>query len=499
MNANHQIIQGRRGTGKTHILVVLKKRLENKGRHCILFDCKATGSAADVSDVSLPEKHRMIQLMRDFLLCIHQDLRAYFKDSMYVDTEENSEINDLLNYLFRECYTQGMTENKYENSKGEENNTQNVNAVNSQFEIAPIPKGVFGFQDQSQNNRSTKASKKTSGIIYEKIVFPNIFHCLNRIGEISKTKFVILIDEWSNLPLDIQPHFAEFLRRCIMPSRFYTLKIAVVKGRTKYCIKNERIIYGFEIGADISVSLDLDTICMYDRDPRKVFSDLYKILWTHLKAKHVLNGIEVGNFLTMLFDSPNSAVLLVRASEGNPRDFICIIHNCIILLDGMGSSDAWIDSRTVFDAAKLWYDSDKAEALTDDQKKILNSLIRYVVKKQKNRGLVLEEHYLEHPTIKNLIDARVLHVAQTGRHFDNLGASSMAILVLDFGTYSTYLNDGYEIHFLTADPFEQYVFSNWQPSNYDNKLQRFDEKRFFQMCFWDPVLSPNICPEFEDL
>lgn len=47
--------------------------------------------------------------------------------------------------------------------------------------------------------------------------------------------------------------------------------------------------------------------------------------------------------------------------------------------------------------------------------------------------------------------------------------------------------------------FEQYDFSNLQPSSYENKLQRFDEKRRFQMCFWEPALSPNICPEFEDL
>lgn len=499
MNANHQILQGRRGTGKTHILVVLKKRLEQRGRHCILFDCKASGSAADVSDISIPERHRMIQLMRDFLLSIHQDLRMYFKDAMYLDTEKSSEINDLLDFLFRECYTQGTTEEKYESNKGEEKNTRNINALNSRIEIAPLPKGILGLQDETQNNRSIKSSRKTTGRVYEKVVFPNIFNCLNRLGEVSNTKFVILIDEWSNLPLDIQPHFAEFLRRCIMPSRFYTLKIAVVKGRTKYCIKDKRITYGFEIGADISVSLDLDTIYMYDRDPSKVFSDLYKILWTHLKAKHVLNGIGVNDFLAMLFDSAKSAVLVVRASEGNPRDFICIIHNCIILLDGMGSSDAWIDTQTVYEAAKLWYDSDKAEALNSKQKNFLDSLVRYVVKHKKNRGIVLEEHYLENAGIKNLIDARVLHVAQTGRHFDNLGASSMAILILDFGTYSTYLHDGKEIHFLTEDLFEKYVFSDWNPSGYENKLQKFDDKRKFQMCYWDPVLSPNICPEFEDL
>lgn len=499
LNFNHQIIQGRRGTGKTHILVVLKKRLEKKGVHCIIFDCKATGSAADVSDVSLPEKHRMVQLMRDFLLCIHQDLRSYFNESMYMDTKENSEIIELLDHLFSECYAQGTTENKFENNNGEEISTHDINAVTSQIEMCPFPKGLFGFQDGTQKNRLKKTNKKMYGHTYEKVVFPNIFHCLNRLGEISQAKFVILIDEWSNLPLDIQPHFAEFLRRCIMPSRFYSLKIAVVKGRTKYCIKDNRVIYGFEVGADIAVSLDLDTLYMYDRDPRKVFSDLYKILWTHLRAKHVLNGIEVGNFLSMLFDSQESAILLVRASEGNPRDFICIIHNCIILLDGMGSSDSWIDSKTVFEAAKLWFDSDKAEALTEEQKKVLNSLVNYVVRTKKNRGLVLEDHYLDHPIIKNLIDARVLHVAQTGRHFECLGNSSMAILILDFGTYSTDLNEGKEIHFLWGDPFEQYVFLKWEPSNYDNKLQKFDKYRYFQMCFWDPALPSKICPEFNAL
>ena len=38
-NRNHQIIQGRRGTGKTHILLVLKSRLESSECHGIYFDC----------------------------------------------------------------------------------------------------------------------------------------------------------------------------------------------------------------------------------------------------------------------------------------------------------------------------------------------------------------------------------------------------------------------------------------------------------------------------
>ena len=84
-NRNHQIIQGRRGTGKTHILLVLKSRLESSECHGIYFDCKATGSAADISDAALPEKHRVIQLIRDFLLYIYKDLLDYFDEALHAD------------------------------------------------------------------------------------------------------------------------------------------------------------------------------------------------------------------------------------------------------------------------------------------------------------------------------------------------------------------------------------------------------------------------------
>ena len=48
MNTNKQIIQGSRGTGKTHILRVLEKTLPQKiGEltHCIYLDCRQIGSS----------------------------------------------------------------------------------------------------------------------------------------------------------------------------------------------------------------------------------------------------------------------------------------------------------------------------------------------------------------------------------------------------------------------------------------------------------------------
>ena len=495
-NKNHQIIQGRRGTGKTHILLVLKNKLESIDCHGIYFDCKATGSAADISDTTLPEKHRVIQLMRDFLLYIYKDLLSYFDDILRYNVDETiTELSILLDELHDECYIKGERPEKYLRNHNKKAKSADNTLQSASISFSSMLSAIFDSSEQKQREQESLSEHNMSGVPYEKVVFPNVYQCLNRIAEITNKKFVIYIDEWSNLPLDVQPHFAEFLRRCFISSNYMTVKIAVVKDRTRYCIKNGNIVYGFEIGADISVAMDLDNVYMYDKNPRKVFSDLYRILWTHLKAKGVINNLDINSFLQTFFYDLRSAILLVRASEGNPRDFISIIDCCIVEMDGIGCSQTWVDSQVVHNAANSWYHMDKESALSVKQKRFLSELSAYVVRQKKSRGFVIAESYLSHSAFQGLIDARILHVAQTGKYFINLGNYPMAIVVLDFGTYSDILINNQDIHFLTNDPFERIVFSEHSPSKYDDIYYNFDENRKFKFCFFDPELS-SICPSF---
>ena len=490
-NRNHQIIQGRRGTGKTHILLVLKSRLESSECHGIYFDCKATGSAADISDAALPEKHRVIQLIRDFLLYIYKDLLDYFDEALHADLNKDTiELNSLLNQLHDECYIKGEQAETYLRNKNKKTKAANSTSQTANLSISSAISLLFDNSEQKQRELESASEHNMSGLPYEKIIFPNIHQCINRIAEITNKRFIIYIDEWSNLPLDVQPHFAEFLRRCLIASKFVILKIAVVKDRTQYCIKQDNIVYGLEIGADISVCMDLDNIYMYDKNPRKVFSDLYRILWTHLNARGVINDVSITDFMQVLFSDLRSAILLVRASEGNPRDFISIVNCCIVELDGIGDSGSWIDSQVVYNAANDWYHMDKENALSSQQRQFLSELSTYIVRQKRSRGFVLDESYLAHPLIKSLIDARILHVVQTGRFFANLGTCSMAIVVLDFGTYSDILISNEDIHFLTNDYFENAVFHAYNPTRYNAALYNFDETKQFQMCFFDPELSP---------
>ncbi|MBQ9719316.1 MAG: hypothetical protein IJV64_01335, partial [Oscillospiraceae bacterium] len=242
-NRNHQIIQGRRGTGKTHILRVLERNMESDEQHCIFFDCKEIGSAGEIANSQLPERHRVIQLMRDFLLSLHSNLMTYFEDiiSCYSNNaQENDisyEVRNLLEHLYSECFTVGKIEDKFEDTKDkkgkisrEKNKTGKI-SKNPEFSIA------YEYTNSKQEENEVGMQHSVTGMSYGKIIFPNISQCLSQLAEITNKKFIILVDEWSTLPLDIQPHFAEFLRCCITACNRISLKIAVVRDRTNYFIR----------------------------------------------------------------------------------------------------------------------------------------------------------------------------------------------------------------------------------------------------------------------
>ena len=426
---------------------------------------------------------------------LYTEFTQYFKNTLYTHPNRN-DIELLLDHLHKECFSYEDNVNTYEDTKNSE--TKVSYATEDSGELSFPSTVSIKLFSRREKERGTGRARKVSGTTYRNIVFPNIYKCVDELSKATKTDFVLLVDEWSNLPLSVQPHFAEFLRCCFMPSSHFTVKIAAVEARTNYFIKKNNIVYGMEIGADISVAMDLDRLYMFDRNSRKIVADLYRILWKHLKAKKVLDdNIGVPELMKLLFKDVRTALLLARASEGNPRDFISIVNHCIIEMDGIGEHDGFISNPIVFQAANSWYNLDKHKALAPMQKKLLSEISTFVVQQKGNRGFVIEEDYLYSSSISSLVDARVLHVLQTERKFANLGKSPMAIVVLDFGTYSQELLTNHSIHFLTNDYCESQIFGEGEQFPYSSATYPLDKERRFQLCFLDPKLT-DICPSFSD-
>src|ERR1019366_3020407 len=72
---DHQIVFGRRGTGKTHLLTVIRQSKKAAGELAIQLDMRNLGSAGGVySDPSIPLAQRATRLLVDVLSSIHGQL-----------------------------------------------------------------------------------------------------------------------------------------------------------------------------------------------------------------------------------------------------------------------------------------------------------------------------------------------------------------------------------------------------------------------------------------
>ena len=79
---DHQVVFGRRGTGKTHAFNYLSETRSRLGDIVILIDLSNIGSSGGIySDSELPIQERATRLLVDTLLAIHEQLYEFFVEN----------------------------------------------------------------------------------------------------------------------------------------------------------------------------------------------------------------------------------------------------------------------------------------------------------------------------------------------------------------------------------------------------------------------------------
>ena len=278
-NENHQILYGRRGTGKTHVLQVLRDSFEKENYSVTYIDCRTLGSSSQFTDKDQPINRRCLALFRDILSPIYNRLLEDIVEHQPKKDEKALEAIDELLKAITEPFTIFETK-EVEISKSQE--SEGKDGINLSFDTSkPSFRGSINASTTSKTGE--QQSQKVAVTTEDKIIFPAIHHFLSESLRFSEFKLIILLDEWSSLPRDIQPYLAEFLKRGILPVTNATLKIAALEQRSSFSIINRTDIVGFELGADISMTQDLDDIYVYDRNPDAI-SNLYsEILLRHLE------------------------------------------------------------------------------------------------------------------------------------------------------------------------------------------------------------------------
>lgn len=215
MNNNNQILYGRRGTGKTHILKYYQNLYVNDNNRTICFiDCRILGSSPQFSDTNLSLSHRCSSLFIDILNEINDTLLNHiaYCPNKNSDLALNS-LNDMSNSSIGEI----QKSKKITDKTKKDNSLTSASSLN--LDTSKV--GVSLSSGKSSGNETEKMTEFNTEE-YEKILFPDLHYHLKKVLEYANTELIIVIDEWSAIPIDIQPFLAEFLKKSFIPTKCNT-------------------------------------------------------------------------------------------------------------------------------------------------------------------------------------------------------------------------------------------------------------------------------------
>jgi hypothetical protein len=434
---DHQIIYGRRGTGKTHALHYLAETRRATGDLPVYIDLRIVGSSTGIfADDKIPLPERGTRLLRDILSSIHAQLLQYAIDSNDLDL---SVIGNHLDAFLDAATHVEIVGGDVTSERRSANNTTEALRTTVGGNIAlqgPTLSAQLGIDHGASASHENRES--TSGQRRHRVNFGAIGQTLGHIVESVKPRRLwILLDEWSAIPLDIQPYVADLIRRCVLPVQRITAKIAAIEQRAEFQISGERGDYiGIEVGADVSADLNLDDFMVFENDSKKAVSFFRRLIYNHYSAIRLQeDGVVIDSndevFARDAFTQKNALEELVRAAEGVPRDAINIIGLC-----AQRAIDSQISVGHVRAAAKTWYQRDKETSVSvnTEAKSLLHWIVDEVIAHRKARAFLLKSG-LRNAIIDSLFDARVLHLLKRNISSQEEPGRRYDVYKIDYGCY----------------------------------------------------------------
>lgn len=372
---DHQILYGRRGTGKTHVLNYLADSREKDGDAVVVTDLRNIGSSAGLyADTSVPLPERATRLLVDTLLSIHSSLYEFFVErAEELDLSRSGPALDRL----ADAITEVKVIGNIETTKLESHSREQKNGTRFALNISSKPS--VSTSDEEQNTSSQIEQNTTSRSGHEQLyvnfgatgaAFREIVTCMH--GK----HLWVLLDEWSSIPIELQPYLADLIRRTLFAVQGITVKIAAIEHRSSFMIYRDHGNYvGIETGADASADVNMDDFMVFENDSTKSQEFFKKLLAQHIfsAARDIGIDNEIPKNPTQLinetFTEKRALEEFVRACEGVPRDGINIIS-----LAAQKAIDNKISVNHIRTAADIWYQRDKEKAVSANL--VANDLLR---------------------------------------------------------------------------------------------------------------------------
>jgi hypothetical protein len=437
INVSNQVIFGRRGTGKTHLLLAMQEKLSNT-----FAENHNIGLYCDLSKI-IPVIEESEENRIEYCLLIIQNI---------VDELLQSLIQNL-GFIYSNEYFGEVSELEKQKKIQFENllSSFNIELIKGK-EIKKLGKYKFSREDvanlsSSLNISTTPAlemagktgSKKTSNDENIKYVSVADLHkLLNKFSElIPGLQITLMLDEYSEINRESQPYLAALIKRIIISANI-TIKIAAIPNRTNLQLRNLNII-GLEEGADI-FGFHLDNRYIFEINKTATKNFFNKLLYNHLKSIEPNVYEKFDHNILEIFLAPQALNEILIATAGIPRDFLNIFINSYDnFLVNHTRPQKRVSVRNIRTACRIWYNTDKKEQVEKNvvAHKLLNKILADIVVGRKSSHFIVPKQYTEIKAFQDLLDLRVLHLRKENySHQDNKGVL-YNVYSVDYGSYNS--------------------------------------------------------------
>lgn len=433
-NSDHQVLYGRRGTGKTHVLSYLKTQQLEEGNCALYLDLRTIGSTGGLySDPSIPLAERATRLLVDVLASIHDQILDFvLLNDEDIDLSQIGPVLERLAEAFTEIKVFGPTETEETVEKNKLSGSEAGLGISS-------TDLNFSFKTTDGHGQKTITRRATSGIEKHRIHFPAIQVHFKKIIEILDNKELwIIIDEWAEIPLELQPFLADLLRRTIFPLYGASIKIGAIDHRSNFRQTTDASDYiGIEIGADIS-SINLDEFMVFDNDDSLASEFFENLIYKHINPllPQQLKFNNANHLINATFTQRSAFTEFVRSTEGIPRDAINILVQAA--LKARNDKISIVDIR---EASRTWYTRDKEKSVSskEDALPMLRWIIDEVISHRNARAFLLQTD-IKNKLLDFLYDSRVIHLIKQSVSGQDKPGIRYNVYSIDYGCYVDLIN-----------------------------------------------------------
>ena len=440
----HQIVYGRRGTGKTHILRYLTNSERWRNRAAIYIDLRTIGSSMGVyGDTQLPLAARATALLVDVVQAVHAHIfELTLTDASFVD--RLNEIGPKLDALAAAA-TQVEVAGEIESESTLSSSTGAERGGSASVEISATPKVTAGLKRKRSDGQSSQTRRTQRGLERLHVSFGQLYTALRGlVGALPHRTLWILIDEWSSLPRDLQPFLADLLRRSAFTVSGITVKIGAIERRSNFIERGNQGDYiGIELGADTSASIDIDDYLTFEDDRKEVQDFFSSLLFNHAKQLMSEEGKDPGfpsaqEFIRIAFSDGPAFPTLCFFAEGVPRDALQIASIAASLAQHRPISAGDVDGSN-----RQYFRRDKEGRLSRAAVEALNQVIERCVESDRRVIALRRPSQSTSEVVQELFDFRLLHRrAQRTSIPERPISEKYDLFMVDLGCFEDLLRNG---------------------------------------------------------